>query len=95
LKEGCIVTKEEAIAEPHPDAFVPGTFGCHEAMHEASIWAEWLSDFADHPAIALNPAWKAEADEIAQRMADLYQKIAAVHSEASGDERHNGESQGA
>jgi hypothetical protein len=59
--------------------YKPGTFGCHEAMHEASRYAEWLAEFAEHPAIAANPEWSVQASVIAELMMQMYQDIAKEH----------------
>lgn len=63
----------------HPEPSAPGTFGCHEALHEASILADMLDSFSDHQAIVQNEEWKAMADKAAELIADLYQKIGAAH----------------
>ncbi len=60
--------------------FVPGTFGCHEALHMASVLAEMVDErLCEHPAIQLQPEWRAKADAAATALFDLYQMIGAKH----------------
>lgn len=77
-----------AEPDPLPDdplAFVPGTLGCHEALHMASYFASAVdTELAEHPAITRNPEWKALADAAAEKLADLYQAIGTVHLNALG-----------
>lgn len=61
--------------------FAPGTFGCHEALDRTSYLADAVDDLASHPAIMLNKEWRDLACEAASLLADLYQKIGAVHLE--------------
>jgi hypothetical protein len=60
--------------------FAPGSFGCHEALQMASVFAELVEHrLCGHQAIKLNPEWAALADKAAQSLADLYQSIGAAH----------------
>lgn len=60
--------------------YAPGSFGCHEALHMASVAVD-LVDRAllEHPAIADVPEWKALADKAHQALFDLYQAIGEKH----------------
>lgn len=59
--------------------FRPGSFGCHEALDRCSLLAELVDDLAEHPAIMLNSEWRAQADQAARILADLYSAIGRVH----------------
>jgi hypothetical protein len=62
------------------ERFAPGSFGCHEALHMASVFAEMVDEkLGQHPAILLQPEWKAKADAAATLLFDLYQMIGAKH----------------
>lgn len=79
------------MPDDNHEGFGPGTFGCHESLHEASILADLLDSFSDNQAIVQNPEWKAMADQAAQLIADLYQKIGAAHLPAIKAEKEIGE----
>jgi hypothetical protein len=68
---------------PDPDdraLFAPGTFGCPEALHMASVLAEMVDrHLAEHPAVTANPDWKALADRACDALNDLYQAIGSAH----------------
>lgn len=60
--------------------FAPGSFGCHEALHMASVLAEMVeARLCEHPAVQMVPEWKALADRAAAALHDLYQAIGARH----------------
>jgi hypothetical protein len=62
------------------DKFKPGTFGCHEALHVASILTEEVYDrLAEHPAILQNPEWYRQAKLAGEHLFNLYQMIGAAH----------------
>ncbi len=63
-----------------PENFFPGSFGCHEAMHLASVFRDIVEQhLVDHPAIKANPEWSALADEAMSALFRLYQAIAEEH----------------
>lgn len=63
--------------------FVPGSYGCHEALQMASVFAELVDRrLCGHQAIKLNPEWLALAEKAATALADLYQSIGSVHLDA-------------
>jgi hypothetical protein len=63
-----------------PDRWVPGSFGCHEALHMANFFANAVDEqLAHHPSITRHPAWSALADKAVAALADLYQAIALEH----------------
>lgn len=71
----------------HPEKFQPGSYGCHEALHAASM----LTDMAEehllrHPAILLDSDFYRRAHDIHAALFDLYQAIGAEHlsNETSG-----------
>lgn len=60
--------------------YEPGTFGCHEALHMASVIINMVDEnLCSHPAIEQNPEWKAKACEASDALYDLYQMIGAKH----------------
>lgn len=59
----------------------PGSFGCHEALHEAGLYAAWLDEYCEHPAIAASDEWTELARKAADAMAELYQSIGRKHFE--------------
>lgn len=60
--------------------FVPGTFGCHEALHTASIVMNLVDErLASHPAVLANPDWYRLASEAHTALYNLYQAIGARH----------------
>lgn len=70
-----------------PEKFRPGSYGCHEALHAASM----LTDMAEehllkHPAILLDGDFYRRAHDIHAALFDLYQAIGAEHlsNESSG-----------
>jgi hypothetical protein len=63
--------------------FAPGTFGCHEALHLASVIERLVEqDLAEHPAVVLKPRWFQLASRASDALAELYQEIGKVHLEA-------------
>lgn len=62
------------------DDFVPGTFGCHEALHVANVLAELIeSRLREHPAIKGYADWTAKAAAAAEALQELYQAIGSAH----------------
>lgn len=62
------------------DQFKPGSFGCHEAFHVASMLAETVDErLCQHPAVMLNPAWEEMAQRACEALHDLYQAIGQDH----------------
>lgn len=62
------------------ERFGPGTFGCHEALHMASMLAEMVDErLCEHPAIQLNPEWSRMADAARHMLFTLYNAIGKEH----------------
>lgn len=60
--------------------FKPGSFGCHEALHMASVIAEMVDErLCQHPAISARPDWLQRAETACQALHDLYQEIGREH----------------
>lgn len=58
--------------------FAPGTVGCHEATHLASVLMDTVDrHLCDHPAVLSNPDWYRLADEAQTALYNLYQAMAA------------------
>lgn len=70
----------ESIAIPKADGYGPGSFGCHEALHMASVCHGMIDEhLCGHPAIVQNEKWSALAEKAASALFDLYQAIGAEH----------------
>jgi hypothetical protein len=68
------------------ERYVPGTCGCHEALHVSSTFADNVGGrLLDHGAIIQNPEWYALANRAFQALADLYQAIGTVHLDINKD----------
>lgn len=76
--------KERRMLTDIPDEnFLPGSFGCHEAMHLASVFRDIIeAHLAEHPAVKAKPEWTALAETATTALFDLYQAIAAEHMDA-------------
>lgn len=60
--------------------FVPGSYGCHEALDRVHMFVNMLdSNLADHPSIKMNDEWLGMVENAIEILADLYQKIGAKH----------------
>lgn len=60
--------------------YAPGTYGCHEALHTASVVMSLIeTSLISHPAIAAKPEWKALAEQAHGALFDLYQAIGKEH----------------
>lgn len=58
----------------------PGTFGCHELLDRAAQFSAWLeNDLLNHPACVANPEWYALAEQAAESVRRLYQRVGAEH----------------
>lgn len=72
--------REHADEPDWRERFAPGSFGCHEALHTASILQAVLDDhLLDHPAVALDREWFAWASRASEALAQLYQAIGRRH----------------
>jgi hypothetical protein len=75
--------REHADDPDWRDRFKPGSFGCHEALHTASVLQAVVEEhLASHPAVLLDPECFALASRAAEILADLYQGIGRRHGEA-------------
>ncbi|MBL0375209.1 hypothetical protein JJB09_24645 [Rhizobium sp. KVB221] len=62
------------------EAFLPGSFGCHEALHAASIMTDAVArNLLEHEAILLDPEFYRLASAAHTALFDLYQAIGAKH----------------
>lgn len=73
----------DALADPdNPSVndYAPGSYGCHEALHTASVVMDLVeTSLIGHPAVAAKPEWKALAEKAHGALFDLYQAIGAEH----------------
>ncbi len=70
---------EDDVAMP-PENFVPGSFGCHEAMHLTSVILDMVEEhLVDHPAVRAKPEWAVIAWEARRALCRLHQAIAREH----------------
>lgn len=62
------------------DGFHPGTFGGHELLDRAALFAGWLDrDLLRHPACVANPEWYALAARAVEALTELHQRVGAEH----------------
>ncbi len=68
--------------------FEPGSVGCHEALHMASVFMDSVDrHLAEHPAVLAVPEWFRLAEEASTALFNLYQAIGDRHlAEREGDE---------
>ncbi len=60
--------------------FAPGTFGCHEAMHTASLMLDMTDDhLLQHHAILADPEFYRLAGNVHEALFALYQAIGEKH----------------
>lgn len=65
------------------ERFGPGSFGCHEAMHVADIFAGLVEDrLCNHSAVLRDPHWYKLACTARDSLAWLYCDMGAVHLDA-------------
>lgn len=75
--------------------FAPGTLGCHEALHAASIVLDMVErQLLDHPSVVVQKDWYAKAVSAHQHLFELYQAIGGAHipDEAPAGETDRGDS---
>jgi hypothetical protein len=74
---------EELAADIGPnwaDAYRPGSFGCHELLDRAALVSGLIErDILGHPACVANPEWYALAEQAAEALRQLYQRVGADH----------------
>lgn len=62
------------------EKYRPGTFGCHELLDRAAQFSAWLEDdLLNHPACVANPEWYVLAEQAAESVRRLYQRVGAEH----------------
>lgn len=65
------------------ERYVPGTFGCHEALHTSALLTNLAAcRLMEHGAIMQNQDWYALADKAHKALFDLYQAIGEAHLQA-------------
>ena len=63
--------------------FLPGTHGCHEAMHMASVLAEMVEErLCEHLAVQQNERWTQLANDACDTLHRLYQEIGREHMQS-------------
>lgn len=79
------VTLGPGMNTPQPNSptrigFDPGSFGCHEALHMASVLMEMVDErLCQHPSVIANEEWEELAERACSALSDLYQAIGAKH----------------
>jgi len=72
----------------NPEMFEPGTHGCHEAFHVASILMAMVDEqLCQHPSVQMNPQWQNFADIARENLFALYQSIGRVHTDSVSQRR--------
>lgn len=62
------------------ERFQPGSHGCHEAMHTASLLMDLLDNrLAEHPTVVLVPEWHQLAATAHDAIFNLYRSISDAH----------------
>ncbi|MCA1365902.1 hypothetical protein I6F15_00565 [Bradyrhizobium sp. BRP14] len=62
------------------EKFAPGTHGCHEALHVASLLGDLVDErLCNHPTVLLNPEWYRLASAAQDVLFELYQAIGNAH----------------
>ena len=75
---GLIMAKP--VVYPTDNPWAPRTFGCHEALHMASVLAEMVEErLVDHPSIMLRSEWRELATRACDALHELYQVIGREH----------------
>jgi hypothetical protein len=65
------------------DDFLPGSYGCHEALHMAAYLANAVQEeLVEHLAVTQKQEWVQLALRAQQALSDLYQQIGRVHLDA-------------
>lgn len=60
--------------------FEPGSHGCHEALHMASVLINMVeSELIEHQAVMDSPVWMAHAKRAQEALMDLYNAIGREH----------------
>lgn len=59
--------------------FLPGSYGCHEALHTAHLMTDIVErHLLTHPAILLNADWYRRAHRAVHEIGTLYQEIGSA-----------------
>ena len=62
------------------DAYRPGSIGCHELLDRVSLLMDMADRFVvDHPACLARREWYSLADQAAEALRELYQRVGAAH----------------
>jgi hypothetical protein len=68
--------------------YSPGSLGCHEALHAASIAMDLFEGHVmEHPAVLINPEWFRLAAQAQEAMYALYDAIGQDHLAKTGEGR--------
>jgi hypothetical protein len=68
------------VADEHQERIAACPMGRHEALHMAHVAVCIFEDHvAEHPAVALNPRLKAQAQTVTRALADFYQAVATAY----------------
>lgn len=74
------MTTEDQEDEIDPQNYLPGTLGCHEALHTARMIFELVDkELCEHPAIKLNDEWLNFAAAARGFLMALYLSIGEKH----------------
>jgi hypothetical protein len=77
---------EELIVQEGPDwaeQHKPGSFGCHELLDRTAFAADLLERYVlAHPACLGNEDWHRLAEQAADALQELYQRVGEAHLSA-------------
>jgi hypothetical protein len=80
-----IIDRRDYSSAEMEEKFAPGSYGCHEALHVASMLEALVDErLCDHPAVLLNPEWFALAKKAQEALFALYQAIGDAHLGSQG-----------
>jgi hypothetical protein len=78
-----VAEKDASEERDWRERYLPGTFGCHEALHMAwHLMSAVDAALVQHGAVVQNPQWFRLAEEASTALFNLYQEIGATHLEA-------------
>src|SRR5438094_249059 len=74
---------EDLIADQGPgwaEQYKPGSFGCHELLDRTALAADLVERYVlSHPACVGNEEWFQLAEQAADALHELYQRVGAAH----------------
>src|SRR5215469_13999033 len=80
------IVQGRELRRPPPRENEPGSFGCHEVLHLAAVFAAMVRrHLLDHWAIRRKPAWAELAEKVVEALNELHQAIGTEHLSERAD----------